>query len=82
MNLVIQIDTPVKTMKRYAADTGIPLGTVKKMVQRGELQIMPKYSPKSSVLINMIPIYAAAGASAYVPATVPTMVPTRVPTKA
>ena len=72
MNLVIQIDTPVKTMERYAADTGIALGTVKKMVQRGELQIMPKYSPKSRVLINMIPIYAAAGGSAYVPTSVPT----------
>lgn len=67
--IAIKIDTPFKTQEKFAADAGIPLGTVKKMVARGELQIMPKYSPKARVLINMIPLYAAAGANAYIPAT-------------
>jgi hypothetical protein len=67
--IAIQIDTPVKTQEKFAVDAGIPLGTVKKMVGRGELQIMPKYSPKARVLINMVALYQQAAAAAYPPAT-------------
>ncbi|MGL5176763.1 MAG: hypothetical protein ACRC8N_01440 [Aeromonas veronii] len=67
--IALQIDTPVKTIERYSADTGIPVGTVKKMIARGELQIMPKSGPKTRCLINMVALYQQAAAAAYQPAT-------------
>lgn len=66
--IALKIDTPVKTIERYAADTGIPVGQVKKMVQRGELQIMPKQSARHRALINMVAVYQQAAAAAYLPA--------------
>ncbi|HAU4895824.1 MULTISPECIES: hypothetical protein [Aeromonas] len=66
--IALKIDTPVKTIERYAADSGLPVGQVKKMVQRGELQIMPKAGPKHRVLINMVALYQQAAAAAYQPA--------------
>lgn len=65
----LKIDSPVKTIERYSADTGIPVGTVKKMISSGELQIMPKPGPKHRVLINMVALYHKAAAAAYLPAT-------------
>lgn len=62
--IAFKIDTPVKTIERYSADTGIPVGTVKKMISSGELQIMPKPGPKHRVLINMVALYHKAAAAA------------------
>ncbi|MCF5758959.1 hypothetical protein K3H45_03490 [Aeromonas veronii] len=66
--IAVQIDTPVKTVEKYSADTGIPVGQVRKMIVNGELQIMPKISPKHRVLINMVAVYQQAAAAAYLPA--------------
>ncbi|EPC4027752.1 MULTISPECIES: hypothetical protein [Aeromonas] len=66
--IALKIDTPVKTIERYSADTGIPVGTVRKMVASGELQIMPKAGPKHRVLINMVALYQQAAAASYTPA--------------
>ena len=67
--IALKIDTPVKTIERYSADTGIPVGTVRKMIACGELQIMPKAGPKHRVLINMVALYHKAAAAAYLSAT-------------
>lgn len=67
--IALQIDTPVKTIERYSADSGIPVGTVRKMISDGDLDIMPKRRPKSRVLINMVALYHKAAAAAYLPAT-------------
>lgn len=61
--IALKIDTPVKTIERYSADTGIPVGTVRKMIACGELQIMPKAGPKHRVLINMVALYHKAAAA-------------------
>ncbi|WP_182859711.1 hypothetical protein [Aeromonas hydrophila] len=66
--IAIQIDTPVKTIEKYSTDTGIPVGTVRKMITDGDLEIMPKRRPKSRVLINMVALYQKAAAAAYLPA--------------
>ena len=66
--LSIKIDTPVKTIKRYSEDTGMSVGLIKKMIAEGKLQIMPKESPKSAALINMVAVYQQAAAAAYTPA--------------
>ncbi|WP_324017780.1 hypothetical protein [Aeromonas hydrophila] len=66
--IAIQIDTPVKTIEKYSSDTGIPVGQVRKMISNGELQIMPKASPKHRVLINMVALYHKAAAASYIPA--------------
>ncbi|MGL6645235.1 hypothetical protein ACSZOH_06960 [Aeromonas caviae] len=67
--IAIKIDTPVKTIARYSADTGIAVGTIKKMISSGELEIMPKRGPKHLVLINMVALYHKAASAAYLPAT-------------
>ncbi|MBV7599392.1 hypothetical protein MNZ22_15875 [Aeromonas encheleia] len=66
--IALQIDTPVKTIERYSADTGIPIGTVRKMIAQGQLQTMPKAGPKHRVLINMVALYQQAASAAYLPA--------------
>lgn len=67
--LSIKIDVPVKTIKRYSEETGMSVGLIKKMISDGKLQIMPKESPKSAVLINMVAVFQQAAAAAYQPAT-------------
>ncbi|HDO1329771.1 TPA: hypothetical protein P2Q98_003651 [Aeromonas veronii] len=62
-DITFKIDTPVKTIERYASDTGIPVGSVKKMVERGQIPILPKSSPRAKPMINMVAIYAAAYAA-------------------
>lgn len=48
------IAAPYVSVNKYSELTGIPLDTVRKMVQRGEIIIKPKQGAKEKVQINMI----------------------------
>lgn len=68
-DLVLKLDSPVKTIPLFSEGSGIPLESVRKMVKEGDLPIMPKKKRTGRVLINMVAYYAMCAKAANVATT-------------
>ncbi len=58
--LAIQLASPYISVDEYARISGIPAGTVNKMIGDGRLTIRPKVKPKEKPLINMLALFNEA----------------------
>ncbi|WP_250212382.1 DNA-binding protein [Morganella morganii] len=48
------VTSPYVSLKEYSRLSGIPLGTCRAMVRRGEIIIRPKIREKDTVQVNLI----------------------------
>ncbi len=52
--IAIQIAVPYMTVEQYSRSSGIPVNTVRSMIQQGRLPIRNKLKAKEKPLVNLL----------------------------